>query len=451
MIAFMIAGASSDVGKTTIATMMMHAYKQMGYSVQGFKAGPDYLDPTFHSEITGSKSINLDIELMGEEGVKDSFWRYSAGKDVAIIEGVMGLYDGKGDELDNGSSAHLARVLGVPVLLIVSGKGVSTSLSATVFGFEQFDKRVNLKGVIINNVSSKMLFQMLKKSVENYTDVKAYGYLARYQGLILKSRHLGLYPASEIDNFEQIFDDFYQFCKDSIDFETIAKEFAIERQTVAELPSKEPDLRLAIAMDDAFYFYYAENLAMLKEKGVELVPFSPIKDEQLPQNIDGIYLGGGYPELYLKELNANQSMRAEIKAASEKGMPIYAECGGLMYLGSAISDLEGNKFDMVGVFAGSSAMTTKLQHFGYVGVELTVDCLLGKKGELLRGHEFHRSQTEFKDDALVYEIHKSRRPSKKWQGGIYKNNTLGAYAHIHFKQLEKALDSWIMTMRTWQE
>lgn len=443
----MIAGASSDVGKTTIATMMMHAYKKMGYSVQGFKSGPDYLDPTFHSEITGEKSINLDIEMMGIDGVRDSFQRYSAGKDVAIIEGVMGLYDGKGDDIDNGSSAHLARVLGVPVLLIVNGKGVSTSLAATVLGFEQFDPNLNLKGVIINNVSSKMLYQMLAKSVERYTDVKAYGYLGRYEGLILKSRHLGLYPASEIENFEQSFDDFYQFCSDTVAFEEIARDFVIADSKALESFTKTADVRLAIAKDDAFYFYYEENLAMLRARGVELVEFSPINDEKLPEDIDGIYLGGGYPELYLKELSTNQTMLSAIKSASDNGMPIYAECGGLMYLSTSITDLEGETYQMVGVFSGNSVMTTKLQHFGYVGVELIEDCLLGKKGDILRGHEFHRSKTEFIDCDLVYEIHKSRRPSKKWQGGAYKNNTLGAYAHLHFKAMPERMDNWVMTMR----
>ncbi len=387
MIAFVLAGASSNVGKTTISTLLMHGFVQRGLTVQAFKAGPDYLDPTFHSFVTKRPSINLDYHMMGEEGIKEAFYSHLENVDVAIVEGVMGLYDGADMSLDNGSAAHIARLLGIPVLLIVDGSGISTTIGAMVLGYKNFDTELNLGGVIINKVGSAMHYQLLSSPIEHYTQINTYGYLPKMKETTLKSRHLGLYPAKEIENLQQMIADMYSQAEETIDYDKIASDFVMSDRPLAVPDKKQSEfkVRLAIAKDEAFYFYYAENLEMFANKGVELVEFSPIHDDALPNNIDGVYIGGGYPELHLEALAANKSMKASILAASKDGLPIYAECGGLMYLTKSIVDLENNQYEMVGVFDTKSEMTTRLQHFGYVNVTTNQDSILGPLGTSLKG------------------------------------------------------------------
>lgn len=447
MIGFVIAGASSNVGKTTISSLLMYAFKQRGLTVQAFKCGPDYLDPTFHSHVTGRPSLNLDLHLMGEAAVKDAFYSHLQGVDIAIIEGVMGMYDGADHALDNGSSAHIARILGLPVVLIVDGSGVATSLAATVLGFQQFDSRCHLAGVIINGVGSDHHYKLLVDAITQYTQATCFGYLPKLAFVDMQSRHLGLKPSNEVADIDAQYARLLTAAKDSIDFTALSEKLCFKpAHSPAVKPVQKGHLRLAIAMDSAFYFYYHENLEMLAARGVELVPFSPLADTGLPANIDGIYLGGGYPELHAVALASNQTLKSAIYQAAHSGMPIYAECGGLMYLMRSLSDLEGNAYPMVGIFAGDAQMTDRLQHFGYVVVTLTQDTILGKAGTRLNGHEFHRSTIDTSAINCSYSVQKARGKRPPWQCGASFNNCLGAYAHLHFKQFPEALDHWVNQM-----
>ncbi len=450
MIAFVLAGATSNVGKTTVSSLLMYAYKKMGYRVQAFKCGPDFLDPTFHEVVTERPSYNLDLHLMGQAGMIDTFNRYTQDADVAIVEGVMGMYDGAGHQLDNGSAAHISRILGIPLLLIVDGKGVSTSIAAQVKGYRMLDDRVDLKGVLINRVSSGMLYQLLKDAIVKHTDVKTLGYLPNVATATLESRHLGLLPSSEVADLNQKFEALYSAASDSIDYDGIIKNCTIDQRPAPQpLPATNQKITMAIAQDEAFYFYYRENLELMQARGIVFKPFSPIHDSALPDGVRGVYIGGGYPELHLEALAQNQSLKRSIKQAAEAGMPIYAECGGLMYLTNRIVDGVGQAFDMVGVFDADAEMTKRLQHFGYVNVELTNDCLIGKAGTTFCGHEFHRSKTEFGGVMLSYNVAKAYRSKKQWQCGATYKNVLGAYTHVHFKQYQHLIEQLIDKMKAW--
>ncbi len=451
MIAFILAGATSNVGKTTVSSLLMYAYKQRGYRVQAFKCGPDFLDPTFHEAVTGRPSYNLDLHLMGEAGIVDTFNRYTQDADVAIVEGVMGMYDGAGHELDNGSAAHISRILDIPLILIVDGKGLSTSIAAQVKGYCTLDERVRLAGVLINRVSSAMLYQLLADAIVQYNAVTPFGYLPNVAAASLESRHLGLLPSNEVTDLNQKLALLYQAAADSIDYDALAAATMVaDRPLPAPLGQAAEKVVMAIAQDEAFYFYYRENIALMKAKGIVFKPFSPLHDSAVPAGVQGIYIGGGYPELHLKILADNKAMKASIKTLAEAGMPIYAECGGLMYLTEQIGDGSGHAYPMVGVLAGHAEMTKRLQHFGYVNVELTGDTVIGSAGTRFGGHEFHRSKIEFGAVALNYQVAKAYRSNKQWQCGASYKNVLGAYTHVHFKQYGYLIDQLIDNMKAWQ-
>ncbi len=451
MIAFVLAGATSNVGKTTVSSLLMYAYKKRGYRVQAFKCGPDFLDPTFHEAVTGRPSYNLDVHLMGEAGIVDSFNRYSQDADVAIVEGVMGMYDGAGHDRDNGSAAHISRILGIPLLLIVDGKGLSTSIAAQVLGYRSLDSAVDLKGLLINRVSSAMLYQLLKDAVEQYSDVVPFGYLPKVEAATLESRHLGLLPSSEVVDLNAKLAALYEAADGCIDYDAIATAMTVPpRPAPQPLATATTKLTMAIAQDAAFYFYYRENIALMEAKGIVFKPFSPLRDSAVPDGVAGIYIGGGYPELHLATLSDNAAMKQSIRALAEAGMPIYAECGGLMYLTEQIVDGSGTAFPMVGLLAARAAMTKRLQHFGYVNVELTDDTIIGPAGSRFGGHEFHRSKTEFDDVSLSYRVAKAYRSNKQWHCGAVYKNVLGAYTHVHFKQYGYLIDHLIDNMKAWQ-
>ncbi len=451
MIAFVLAGATSNVGKTTVSSLLMYAYKAKGYRVQAFKCGPDFLDPTFHEAVTGRPSYNLDLHLMGEAGIVDTFNRYTADADVAIVEGVMGMYDGAGHDLDNGSAANISRILGIPLILLVDGKGVSTSLAAQVKGYCELDPRVDLRGVLINRTSSAMLYELLKDAVQKYTAVDPVGFIPLVEAAALQNRHLGLLPSAEVDDLDQKLAALYGAAEATIDYCKIGEICQVARNAVAPLGEFAGEtVTMAIARDAAFYFYYRENIAMMEARGIVFKPFSPLHDSAVPSGVQGIYIGGGYPELHLAALAENSAMRKSIKSCADAGMPIYAECGGLMYLSSQIVDMAGDAYPMVGVFPGSAEMTKRLQHFGYVNVELSGDTVLGAAGTSFTGHEFHRSKTAFGDAPLRYNVAKAYRSNKQWQCGAVYKNVLAAYTHVHFKRYGFLIDRLIDNMKAWQ-
>ena len=434
-----LAGTSSNVGKTSITLGIMSALKQKGVIVQPYKVGPDYIDPAFHTHITGRKSRNLDIFMMGEAGVQHAFTNSFKNADIGLIEGVMGLFDGASTQKDTGSTAHVSKILKTPVVLIIDGSGMSASAAAMVKGYQTYDEDVYLAGVIVNKVSGQHHYNLIRTAIERDLNIPCVGYMKKNENIQLGSRHLGLVPAGELKTLNEKINELGKMALETIDFEKLidiadsAKELDYTFDT-SFIVKREP-VRIGIARDKAFNFYYEDNLEILEAMGAELIPFSPVEDDQVPHNLDGLLFGGGFPEIFAKEINNNTSMRTSLRKLINDGIPTYAECGGFMYLNEAIVNFEKESFEMLHVFEGVSEMTKRLQRFGYVDIELNRDTVIGKQGWTMRGHEFHRSKVEgIDEDKLAYNVAKIRDGVllKEWKCGASTGNVLGAYAHIHF-------------------
>ena len=418
MKSIIISSNCSGGGKTTFTLGLMKLLKNKGYDVQGYKVGPDYIDSGFHSEITGKQSRNLDLHLMGEEGVKASFLRGNG--DFGIIEGVMGLYDGV-SITEKGSTYNISNMLGdIPIVLVLTPKAQVATLAAEINGIKNF-KNANIIGVVFNAVSSSF-YQLLKSTVETNCDIKVLGYIPKDDSIKLESRHLGLVQSVEVDNMIDKIEKCAQLIEEHIDLDYViqnSKEVNLETKDEFHLENK--NLNIAIAYDEAFRFYYKENLELLEEIG-NVTYFSPIRDEKLPENIDFLYLGGGYPEVFKEKLTKNISMRNSIKEALESGLKCYAECGGLMYLTEKIEDC-----DMVGFFKGYAYMTKSLQRFGYANLaikekEININC-----------HEFHKSDVDVNEESIYNVIKESwSGDTLKWNCGYKKKNTIAGYPHVHF-------------------
>lgn len=459
--AFVLAGTNSGVGKTTVTLGLLRALSSKGKSVQGFKVGPDYIDPAFHFFASGRKSKNLDAFLVEESGVDYLFRDALENAEVGVVEGVMGLFDGQAGTDGHASTAHVSKILGLPVILIVDGSGSHTSVAAVVKGFECFDAAVKLQGVIVNKVSTERHYTLIKDAIERNTGVKCYGWMGRSKGIQLSSRHLGLVPAEELTDLDRQIDDMAALLTSTVDVDAILVD---TRYVMNDTWRSEPDfkpyecarrpmgtgdaaadgpLRLGVANDKAFSFYYDDNLALLAHKGIELVPFSPMSDRALPERLDGMYFGGGFPEVFASELEENDGMRQSVREAASKGMPIFAECGGLMYLTEKIIGFDGVSHSMTGVLPLQTKMTGKLQRFGYVDVMLTGDTILGRKGTRFKAHEFHRSVIEGECQTR-YEVSKSRNGVvESWPCGFVDGHVLAGYAHIHFYGCLECVDAWI--------
>lgn len=399
----MISSNKSGGGKTTVTLGLMKALKNRGYKVQGYKTGPDYIDTAFHSEVTGIPSRNLDLYLMGEYGVKAAFSRGEG--DLAVIEGAMGLYDGKGLD-EEYSSYSISKTLGdIPIVLVLTAEGQSVTLCAEIEGLKNF-RNANVVGVILNNISEGY-YNLLKPAIELNCGVKVFGYLPREEKIELSNRHLGLVQSIEVDNLFDKIDIIADMMEKYIDLDEIMKIFkeVDKYEDLFHMDNKK--MKIAVAYDEAFRFYYKENLELLEEIG-EVIYFSPLRDKELPSNIDFLYLGGGYPEVFKEQLNKNFSMRNSIREALEGGLRCYGECGGLMYLTEAIDDVP-----MVGFFSGKSEMTNRLNRFGYATVnydDININC-----------HEFHKSKVE-SNEKTVYNVEKIKYNGDKisWNCGYMK-------------------------------
>ncbi len=422
--ALLIAGTGSGVGKTTVATGLMAALSKE-LKVQPFKVGPDFIDPGHHTRICGRPSRNLDSFIMGEKGVIETFTRASNGADICIIEGVMGLFDGV-DSTEIASTAHIAKILDVPVLLVINAHGASRSIAAVVKGFSEFDCGVNIEGIILNNTGSKRHIDIIKDVLFNAgIKAKIIGALPGNKEISIPSRHLGLHMACE--NRTRI-EELASFIEQHIDLDcvnTIAERFKIPENSLKEQKNRY-DVKIGIASDSSFCFYYEDTFDAMKQSGAELVFFSPMCD-RLP-DVDGIYLGGGYPELFAKELESSNT-RHEIKKAADDGMPIYGECGALLYL---CNSLETDRtYRMAGIFGASSRMTGKLQALGYTEADTVLDSPIARKGKVIRGHEFHYSVTECdRDSNLVYELRRGKGIIEG-RDGLLEHNTMASYMHTH--------------------
>lgn len=438
----MIAGTSSGVGKTTIALGIMRALTKRKMKVQPYKVGPDYIDPSFHSFITNRESRNLDSYMLDDEKIKYILNSASKDADISVIEGVMGFYDGIGSDIDNCSSSYTSKITKTPVILVINGKAMAASSAATVLGYIHLDKYVNIVGVIANNVKTESHFKIIKDSIKKYCNLEVLGYFPPNDKFKLESRHLGLIPMNEVEKLSEKFSSLADEIEKYIDIDRIveiSESEDIESNFNLDKELKDRNLfelskgkTVAIAYDKAFNFYYKENIEIFEKLGINIKYFSPLKDKEIPK-CDFVYIGGGFPEVFAEELEKNKLIRENIFNLYEKNIPIYAECGGLMYLGKAIIDNQGNYREMVGIFDGISEMTQKLRRFGYCNGEALEDTIISKKGDLIKGHEFHHSIFKSKEK-YAYNMKKIRdgKIVDEWEGGYSKKNTLATYLHTHF-------------------
>ena len=430
----LIAGSHSGAGKTSISLGLMAAFRQRGQSVMPYKVGPDYIDPAFHSFVTQNPSRNLDSWLLAEDTLQQLFTRHAPEEGgLAIIEGVMGFFDGL-DDKHQGSSAHVAQLLAAPVILVINGAGLSRSAAALVFGFNNFYPGVKIAGVIINKVSGEKHYNLLKDIIESQAGVPCFGYLVKNETFNLESRHLGLIPSVEVKDLNKRLQSLAETLSETVDLDGLLK-LAHDAPPLAGPAApqiiKGAPVKIGVARDQAFNFYYEDNFELLQSLGAELHFISPLTAESFPDDLAGFYLGGGFPEVFAGELAKNQSFRQSLRQKLEQGLPCYAECGGLMYLSEAISNHEGQHFEMVGFFPFETEMTKRLQNFGYVEVEYLQDTILGTKGLRSRAHEFHHSRL-VKDEGINYCLEMRKRDGRKWAGGVCREKTLAAYPHLHF-------------------
>jgi len=424
MRSIVISSNSSGGGKTTLTLGLMKVLIKRGYEVQGYKVGPDYIDPAFHKHVTDKASRNLDLYLMGEAGVKASYSRGSG--EFGVIEGVMGIYDGKGVDIEY-STAHLAKTLKLPMVLVITPKAQSVTLCAEINGIVDFED-ANIVGVILNNINDGY-YKLLKTAIEKNCspNLKVFGYLPKDENLELKSRHLGLVQSSEVEDLDKKIEICSQLLEQYVDIDSLLKEFRETEKFQDNFHRNNIGLKIAVAQDIAFNFYYKENMELLEEFGT-VQYFSPLKDKKLPDNIDFLYLGGGYPEVFISELSNNKSMLNSIKNSLDNGLKCYAECGGLMYL---TNQIQGK--DTVGFFKGTAHMDTKLQNFGYAEINVAKKNPIIQQGLKINCHEFHKSFVDLKEET-VYTVDKISFDGglKQSHCGYYKNNTIGTYTHIHF-------------------
>lgn len=431
-----VAAPGSGSGKTTFSMGLMAAFCRRGLAVQPFKVGPDYIDPAFHTAITRRNSINLDGWMLDEPYLRQMFFHYAREADIAVIEGVMGLYDGYGDDPLEGSTAGIARLLDAPVVLVMTAQGMAASAAALVYGLKEFGN-VPIAGIVINKPSSPNHYRTVKQAIEKHTGIKVAGFLPKTAGIELKSRHLGLVQSSETENLSGIIDALAHLVEENVDLDYV-QEMAEKSPSFAVPETFLPygagaNIKIAVAQDKAFSFYYHENLAVLRRLGADLVFFSPIKDIVLPEDCSGLYLGGGYPEVFAREVAANTALMRDIREKADQGLPIYAECGGYMYLNQSFTDGQGETYPFVGIFDGETAMTPSLQHFGYLELEGLTDTVLFEKGDRIRAHEFHKSLIKRKDEDFCIKGSKVKNGQKvEWQCGRKYKNVFGMYPHIYF-------------------
>lgn len=421
-----IAGTHSGSGKTTVTLGLMAALRKKGLTVQPFKCGPDFIDPTLHQLVTGKVSRNLDLWMSGTPFVRQCFTRHSAESDIAVIEGVMGCFDG-----NESSSAALTKALGLPMVLVVDVRSMAESVAALVKGFEELAPDLRLAGVILNRVGSARHLALLTGAIKAHCRTEILGYLPRDTAFDIPDRHLGLHMGEEAPLSAANRNRLADTVSTHVDLDRLLA-LATSNSPAATIPSdtepKKNKVRIGVARDRAFCFYYEDNLELLTEAGAVLVAFRPLSDEQLPDDIAGIYLGGGYPELYAERLTKNTAMLEAIRNWSLAGKPLYAECGGFMYLTEGIKDLDNRFHPMAGVYPVTSRMNKGRTSLGYRQATLTAPTLFGPVGTVMRGHEFHYSTI----DPMPTDIIRAYQLADGQGEGYLINNTLGGYLHLHF-------------------
>lgn len=427
----MLAAASSGSGKTTIACAILQALTRMGEHPVSFKCGPDYIDPMFHRQVLGVPSRNLDLFFSDEATAAYLLQKNSENFSLAFIEGVMGYYDGIATTTE-ASSWQLAKATQTPVVLVLNCKGMSVSIAAQLGGYLSYQPDSQIKGVILNQVS-KSIYPEIKALIEQRYDVAVCGYMPKMSDCSLESRHLGLVTAEEIGDLQQRLEKLGEQAMQTIDLPLLLK-IAAQAPALAvpavQLPAPNPTpLRIGVARDKAFSFYYADNLELLEQLGAQLVEFSPLHDPQLPDDLDGLLLGGGYPELYADTLSQNRTLMAQIKAALQNGLPCIAECGGFQYLCEQLEGADSKSYPMVGFLPGSSFRTPSLRRFGYVRLTAQKDNLLCKKGEGFAAHEFHYWDSQHCGNGCI-----AQKPCRRssWECVVCDENFWAGYPHLYF-------------------
>ena len=457
----LIAATKSGSGKTTITCALLQALKERGIRTRAFKCGPDYIDPMFHKQIIGVPSRNLDTFFSGPEQIRELYQMNSKETDdeaeISVIEGVMGLYDGLGGIREEGSAYHLAEVLGIPIVLVLDAHGMGRSMIPLLFGFLKYDKSHLIRGVILNR-TTPMFLQTIAPLIEQELKLPVLGCFPKTQKLVMPGRHLGLVMPDEIDDIRRQLHEAAVQLEKTVDIDRILAiaDEAGEWETGNELePGNEPltgwnrcaNLRLAVAQDEAFCFYYEDNLRMLRESGVTIVPFSPVHDQTLPEDIDGILLGGGYPELHARALAANKKMRKAIRDSITAGMPSVAECGGFMYLHDTLVDKTGASFGMAGVLPAECKDTGKLVRFGYVEIEEKEAGWL-PAATRIRGHEFHYYDSS--DNGMDCVAQKPVT-GRSWPCIHSTPEHWWGYPHLYYPSNPEFVYHFVAQMRKWKQ
>lgn len=445
-----IAGDRSGVGKTTVTLALMAALRQRRQQVQSFKVGPDYIDPMFHTYITGRACRNLDPILTSEDYVQQCFARHSQNVSYALIEGVMGLFDGALGTSDVGSTAHVARLLKIPVVLVLNCSSISRSIAAIVHGFQTFDPRVRVAGMILNQVGSDRHLELLSQALEPL-NLPILGVLRRQDNITIPDRHLGLVPTAELSQLNTIVERLAHLGETCFDWSKLLPLLECEEQDPEpEAASNTTKIRLAIAQDEAFSFYYADNLTILRQLGAELVPWSPLRDRIVPEGIQGLYFGGGFPEVFAATLAENRSAQQSVKASILAGIPTYAECGGLMYLCEKIIDFADQDYPMTGIVPTTAIMEKRLT-LGYRQATALQNSPLVKKSDRFWGHEFHRSSLIHAptQPLLALQGYDARLqfPAEGWQ----RYQVHASYLHVHFGAQTQLAQRFLKCVRFFSE
>src|SRR5829696_1958562 len=446
-----VAGTHSGVGKTSVVLGLIAALRRQGLVVSPFKVGPDFVDPAFHAHVAACSSRNLGGWLLPQAELRRTFAHAAKRADLNLIEGMMGLYDGYAATTDEGSTAAVAKLLEAPVLLVIDANAVARSAAAIVLGFQQLDPAVRIVGVVANGVGSAGHLELVRAAVNQVTGLPVVGSLPREESLILPERHLGLVLPGEVPALAATLDRLGTLMAERFDLAAI-QAFATSAPPLAAPAPRSTRVsgervRIAVAQDAAFAFYYPENLEILEELGAEVVPFSPLRDAALPPETAGIYLGGGYPELHAAALAANHPLLTALREADAAGAPFYAECGGLMYLAQGLRVPNGEQHPWVGLIPVWTTMTQASPRIAYVAGTLAAPSSLGTAGTPLRGHVFHRSALDrpLPAETAAFQLTEPEVSSE----GYVRGNLVASYVHLHFGAVPEIAANWLECCRSW--
>jgi cobyrinic acid a,c-diamide synthase len=449
-----IAGTASNVGKTILAAGLIAAFKARGLAVQSFKVGPDYIDAAYLAHVSGRPCRNLDSWMLGEGALRQVLAQGALGADLALVEGMLGLFDGRGGSSD-GSTADVARIIKAPVVLVIDVNDMTESAAAVALGFKSYAETPKISGVLLNNIRSDAHRRRAEDAIWDMAKLPVLGALRAMPQFDIPQRERGLLPVTENKEWDRMIGVLSETIDRDVDLDLLLR-IANKAELVPLVPKKvfqgKPNggrtVRLAVAYDDAFNFYYPENLELLEERGAEIVPFSPLEDEHLPQDAAGIYLGGGFPEVFVEPLAKNRSMAESIQRAHRSGVPIYAECGGLMYLGRSLQTDSGIKHTMAGVIPVDVEMDGEIRRFGYRQILTLEDSVLSPRGQFYRGHEFHWSRITGHNGDLkpAYQMQNAEGDVIGYEGFVAPN-LLASYVHLHFGQNPLLVDKFVQHCR----